>query len=197
MERDLIEQAAQLNTREKYVAWEQQCDELIETGRAELSNAHDCRSARNNQRDDNSNHIEPQRFLEDASSAVLERARHCRKCESEHRVQCRRQRIGGSSDLTIAEENKFHTSSENESEMRNHDIHALFLRPPNGLLRILSIRAHLPMLAIVTFLSESSNKKIDLIGAVMSDFGLCYHLVMRSGGRMEVVLIAMSPHTQL
>ncbi|KYQ49242.1 hypothetical protein ALC60_11699 [Trachymyrmex zeteki] len=30
MERDLIEQAILLNTREEYVAWEQRCDEFIE-----------------------------------------------------------------------------------------------------------------------------------------------------------------------
>jgi len=30
MERDLCEQAARLNTREDYIAWEQRCDEFIE-----------------------------------------------------------------------------------------------------------------------------------------------------------------------
>ena len=31
MEHDLIEQATQLNTREEYVAWEQRCDEFMES----------------------------------------------------------------------------------------------------------------------------------------------------------------------
>ncbi|KYM93996.1 hypothetical protein ALC62_15392, partial [Cyphomyrmex costatus] len=30
-ERELVEQAAQLNTREEYIAWEQRCDEFIES----------------------------------------------------------------------------------------------------------------------------------------------------------------------
>jgi len=30
VERDLIEQAVRLNTRKKFIAWEQRCDEFIE-----------------------------------------------------------------------------------------------------------------------------------------------------------------------
>jgi len=30
-ERDLVEQVAQLNTREEYIAWEQRCDEFIKS----------------------------------------------------------------------------------------------------------------------------------------------------------------------
>ncbi|KYN19884.1 hypothetical protein ALC57_07777 [Trachymyrmex cornetzi] len=118
MERDLIEQAILLNTREKYVAWEQRCDEFIESleeqsrikrPRLSIGNRQSviaCIARFERLKDSvrgrfvhvgaghglrwceietafesriltgaviNSNYIEPQRFLEDASEIVLER----------------------------------------------------------------------------------------------------------------------------
>ncbi|KYN07979.1 hypothetical protein ALC62_01044 [Cyphomyrmex costatus] len=61
-ERDLIEQATLLSTREEYIAWEQRCDEFIESLEEQSAVI-------------NSNHIEPRQFLEDASEIVLERVR--------------------------------------------------------------------------------------------------------------------------
>ena len=49
MERDLIEQAIQLNTIEEYVAYEQRCDELIESLEEQsYAKRRDYRSARDN-----------------------------------------------------------------------------------------------------------------------------------------------------
>ncbi|KYN28193.1 hypothetical protein ALC57_02393, partial [Trachymyrmex cornetzi] len=118
MERDLIEQATLLNTREEYVAWEQRCDEFIESleeqsrikrPRLSIGNRQSViaciarlESLKGSVRGRfvhvgaghglrwreietafesriltaaviNSNHIEPRRFLEDASEIVLER----------------------------------------------------------------------------------------------------------------------------
>ncbi|KYN14186.1 hypothetical protein ALC57_13605, partial [Trachymyrmex cornetzi] len=118
MERDLIEQATLLNTREEYVAWEQRCDEFIESleeqsrikrPRLSIGNRQSviaCIARLESLKDSvrgrfmhvgaghglrwreietafesriltaaviNSNHIEPRRFLEDASEIVLER----------------------------------------------------------------------------------------------------------------------------
>jgi len=116
----LIEQAIQLNTREEYVAWEQRCDEFMES-LEEQSHAKclrlsigkrqsviTCIARLESLKDSvrgrfvhvgagyglrwreietafesriltgtviNSNHIEPQRFLEDAREIVLERVR--------------------------------------------------------------------------------------------------------------------------
>ncbi|KYM95737.1 hypothetical protein ALC62_13644, partial [Cyphomyrmex costatus] len=117
IERDLIQQANQLSTREEYVAWEQRCDEFIESleeqrikrTRLSIGNRQSviARIARLESLKEsvsgrfvyvgakyglrwreietafesriltgaviNSNHIEPCRFLEDASEIVLER----------------------------------------------------------------------------------------------------------------------------
>ncbi|KYM94372.1 hypothetical protein ALC62_14999 [Cyphomyrmex costatus] len=118
MERDLIQQANQLSTREEYVAWEQRCDEFIESLEEQSRIKRPQLSIGNRQsviasiarleslKDSvrgrfvyvgagyglrwreietafesriltgaviNSNHIEPRRFLEDASEIVLER----------------------------------------------------------------------------------------------------------------------------
>ncbi|KYM93669.1 hypothetical protein ALC62_15728 [Cyphomyrmex costatus] len=118
MERDLIQQANQLSTREEYVAWEQRCDEFIESleeqsrikrPRLSIGNRQSViariawlESLKDSVRGRfmhvgagyglrwreigtafesriltgaviNSNHIEPRRFLEDASEIVLER----------------------------------------------------------------------------------------------------------------------------
>ncbi|KYM96845.1 hypothetical protein ALC62_12487 [Cyphomyrmex costatus] len=118
MELDLIEQAAQLNTREEYVAWEQRCDEFIESleeqsrikrprlsignRQAVIASIARLESLKDSVRGRfvyvgagyglrwreietafesriltgaviNSNHIDPRRFLEDASEIVLER----------------------------------------------------------------------------------------------------------------------------
>ncbi|KYN50341.1 hypothetical protein ALC62_14060, partial [Cyphomyrmex costatus] len=118
MERDLIEQATLLDTREKYIAWEQRCDKFIESleeqsriKRPRLSigsrqSVIACIARLESLKDSvrgrfvyvgagyglrwreietafesrilttaviNSNHIEPRRFLEDASEIVLER----------------------------------------------------------------------------------------------------------------------------
>ncbi|KYN00049.1 hypothetical protein ALC62_09194 [Cyphomyrmex costatus] len=118
MERDFIEQATLLSTREEYVAWEQRCDEFIESleeqsrikrPRLSIGNRQSviaCIARLESLKDSvrgrfvhvgagyglrwreietafesriltgaviNSNHIDPHRFLEDASEIVLER----------------------------------------------------------------------------------------------------------------------------
>ncbi|KYM95694.1 hypothetical protein ALC62_13660 [Cyphomyrmex costatus] len=118
MELDLIQQAAQLNIREEYVAWEQRCDEFIESleeqsrikcprlsignRQAVIASIARLESIKDSVRGRfvyvgagyglrwreietafesriltgagiNSNHIDPRRFLEDASEIVLER----------------------------------------------------------------------------------------------------------------------------
>ncbi|KYN02011.1 hypothetical protein ALC62_07189 [Cyphomyrmex costatus] len=115
MERDFIEQATLLSTREEYAAWEQRCDEFIESleeqsrikrPRLSIGNRQSVIARLESLKDSvrgrfvhvgagyglrwreietafesciltgaviNSNHIDPHRFLEDASEIVLER----------------------------------------------------------------------------------------------------------------------------